>query len=503
MLFDFWNHGRTRTRCANACAGRGFSETAERKRGVSVLVCGLFNHGLHGLASLTFAIFGMAWAAVAAEPTISVEARQRYPWNGLVDLNFTITGDAGTKYDTSFTAKDMVGNTNIVMQTIRKSNGVAANAAKEQLLPGNYHWVWDTAADLPKGFKCNRVRVIGAADISAFPYSVKFNANGGTGTMANESFTYGTEKALTANAFKRTGYTFQGWATSASGAKVYNDKQSVSNLTQTSGAVVNLYAVWKARLYMVINLSSGSSSTSYPISYLDAIPDGGWANIHKTTRLILRRCEPGTFKMQGSKNVTLTKPFYIGIFEMTQKQYKLVTGSNPSRASGDMLPVEQVSWSKIKSGSSSFISKIRTRTGVSFDLPTEAQWEYACRAGTTTTYYWGNSVNGAYCWYADNANWETHPVGAKKPNAWGLYDMSGSVMEWCIDYYDSLSKLPSIDPVMTTDSSTSPYTSNQRVYRGGTVYLNADKCTSSCRAYNAQTADGDLYGFRLCLTLSN
>lgn len=185
-----------------------------------------------------------AGAALAADPGITVSARQRYPWNGLVDLHFTITGDAGTKYDTSFTAKDMVGNTNIAMRTIRKSNGVAAKAT-EQLLPGNYKWVWDTVADLPKGFKCNRVRVAGTADVSAFPYSVKFNANGGTGTMANESFTYGTAKALTANAFTRTGYTFQGWATSASGAKVYNDKQSVLNLADASGAVVNLYAVWK------------------------------------------------------------------------------------------------------------------------------------------------------------------------------------------------------------------------------------------------------------------
>ena len=144
-----------------ALIGR-FSETAERKRGVSVLVCGLFNHGLHGLASLTFAIFGMAWAAVAAEPTISVEARQRYPWNGLVDINFTITGDEGTQYETSFTAKDMVGNTNIAMQTIRKADGTVA-AAKEQLLPGTYNWVWDATADLTKDFQCNRVTVTGKA----------------------------------------------------------------------------------------------------------------------------------------------------------------------------------------------------------------------------------------------------------------------------------------------------------------------------------------------------
>ena len=212
------------------------------------------NHGIHrihGMFLLAVAALGTSLAVFAADPAITVEAQQRYPWNGLVDVHFTITGDAGTKYDASFIAKDMVCNTNIAMRTIRKADGTAA-AAMEQLLPGSYNWVWDTVADLPKGFKSNRVRVTGTANISAFPYSVKFNANGGTGTMANESFTYGTAKALTANAFTHTGYTFQGWATSASGEKVYNDKQSVSNLTQTSGAEVNLYAVWdreKVRLW--------------------------------------------------------------------------------------------------------------------------------------------------------------------------------------------------------------------------------------------------------------
>ena len=205
------------------------------------------NHGIHrihGMVLLAVAALGMSLAAFAADPAITVEARQRYPWNGLVDVRFTITGTSGTKYDTSFTAKDMVGNTNIAMRTVRKSDGTAANMTKEQLLPDTYNWVWNAAADLPDGFECERVTVAVTASITPFPYSVKFNANGGTGTMANESFTYGTAKALTANAFTRTDCTFQGWATSASGAKVYNDKQSVSNLTQTSGAVVNLYAVW-------------------------------------------------------------------------------------------------------------------------------------------------------------------------------------------------------------------------------------------------------------------
>ena len=433
----------------------------------------------------------------------NVTAKPRYPWNGLVDLRFTIIGEAGKTYDTSFTAKDMVGNTNIAMRTIRKADGTAASAT-EQLLPGTYSWVWDTVADLPKGFKCNRVRVAGTA-LYEFPYSVKFNANGGTGTMANESFTYGTAKALTANAFTREGYTFQGWATSASGAKVYNDKQSVLNLTTTSGAVVNLYAVWKSALYMVVDLSSGSSSTSYPVSYLDAVPSGGWSDTYKTTKLVLRRCEAGTFKMQNSSNVTLTKPFYIGVFEVTQRQYKQVMGGDHN-GSG---PMSSINYSTIRGssgwpssssvGSTSILGKLRSRTGLSFDLPTEAQWEYACRAGTTTTYYWGNSINGNYAWYDGNANSQIHSVGLKKPNAWGLYDMGGNLQEWCLDWYNTLTY--GTDPKGKSSPSAEPW--DGRVLRGGAWNGSSTTVSSSYRTCLNPSSTRSSDGFRLCLTLSN
>lgn len=199
---------------------------------------------------------GMTLNSAVATPAVSdISARQRYPWNGLVDLKFTITGESGMKYDTSFTAKDMVGGTNVAMKTIRKSDGTTA-AEKEKLLPGTYNWIWDAAADLPDGFKCERMTVTGTADLSAFPYTVKFNANGGTGTMANQSFTYGTAQNLKANAFTRNGYSFVGWATGANGAKVYSDKQSVNNLTTTANGTVNLYAVWKEK-YSKVQLWAG------------------------------------------------------------------------------------------------------------------------------------------------------------------------------------------------------------------------------------------------------
>ena len=335
-----------------------------------------------------------ASTVLAADPAITVSAQQRYPWNGLVDLHFTVTGTSGTKYDTSFTAKDMVGSTNITMKTIRKSNGVAA-AAKEQLLPGTYNWVWDAAADLPKGWKCDRVTVTGTADISAFPYSVKFNANGGSGTMANESFTYGTAKALTANAFTREGYTFQGWATSASGAKVYSDKQSVSNLTETSGAVVNLYAVWKSALYMVINLSSGA------VSYLDAVPSGGWSNMYKSTLMVLR-------KIPTSGNV---KEFYIGIFEITQSQWEKIGMSNNSRYKSSYYPVECISAGNVRQCA----TKLRTLTKLGyFCMPSEAQWLVAAKYG-----------GGGY----KEGNTE-YAVGSLAANSIGVYDLNGNVEEW-------------------------------------------------------------------------
>ena len=123
----------------------------------------VFNHGIHGIYGRIVSVVLLFGFGVAAEPSISVSARQRYPWNGLVDLSFTITGASGTKYDTSFTAKDMVGGTNITMKTIRKADGTAA-AEKEQLLPGSYNWVWDAESDLPDGFECERMTVTGTAE---------------------------------------------------------------------------------------------------------------------------------------------------------------------------------------------------------------------------------------------------------------------------------------------------------------------------------------------------
>ncbi len=161
--------------------------------------------------------------------------------------------------------------------------------------------------------------------------------------------------------------------------------------------------------------------------------------------------------------VRITRAFRMGQTEVTQALWRAVMGSEPPELyfpGCDQCPVERVSWNDIQD----FISRINSLTGRSFLLPTEAEWEYACRAGTTTAYSFGDdsSALGEYAWYQDNSNSQTHPVAEKRPNAWGLYDMHGNVWEWCQDYYDSgyYSRSPVDDPRNDTVSS-------YRVVRGG------------------------------------
>jgi formylglycine-generating enzyme required for sulfatase activity len=140
--------------------------------------------------------------------------------------------------------------------------------------------------------------------------------------------------------------------------------------------------------------------------------------------------------------VNISKAFYMGKYEVTQKQWRDVMGNNPSSFEGDNLPVETVSWNEVQE----FIKKLNEKEGSNkYRLPTEAEWEYAARAGTTTPHFFGNNESklGDYAWYDSNSYRVTHDVGQKKPNPWGLYDMYGNVLEWVQDkWHDNYSGAP-------------------------------------------------------------
>ncbi|HET6249514.1 MAG TPA: formylglycine-generating enzyme family protein [Tepidisphaeraceae bacterium] len=198
-------------------------------------------------------------------------------------------------------------------------------------------------------------------------------------------------------------------------------------------------------------------------------------------------------------HVVLARGFWIGKFSVTQRQYHAVMGENPSEFKGEgLLPVERVSWDDAVK----FCRKLSDTTGRKFRLPTEAEWEYACRAGTETEYNTGNgeaslAAAGWYGYDAGNSGEKTHPVGQKKPNAWGLYDMHGNVAEWCEDAYDA-------DYYHRPDAGRDPRgpkptPAAPRVIRGGSWFSYASECRSASR--NAWKPDFRNYalGFRVCM----
>lgn len=210
----------------------------------------------------------------------------------------------------------------------------------------------------------------------------------------------------------------------------------------------------------------------------------------------------GTFRMgatseQGSEisdekpvhSVTLSG-YYIGKTEVTQALWQAVMGSNPSYFEGDDLPVEQVSWDDCQE----FIRKLNSMTGQNFRLPTEAEWEFACRGGNNSRgyKYSGSNYIDNVAWYDGNSGDKTHPVATKSPNELGIYDMSGNVWEWCADWYGDYSSGRQTNPK-------GPYDGSFRVNRGGCWFNYARNCRSSIRCDDYPTYRDDILGLRLAL----
>ena len=189
--------------------------------------------------------------------------------------------------------------------------------------------------------------------------------------------------------------------------------------------------------------------------------------------------------------VRITEPFYLAIHEVTQEQYERVVGENPSRFKGPTRPVEHVSWDD-----ATRFCEILSEMDEAYDyrLPTEAEWEYACRAGTSTRYSSGDQSDPACAWSGDNSDRQTHPVGEKRPNAWGLYDMHGNVWEWCKDRYDT-----SYYGNSPLDDPTGPTTGSSRVGRGGGWIGDGGGCRSASRLQLGPDGRFGHVGFRVVL----
>lgn len=313
---------------------------------------------------------------------------------------------------------------------------------------------------------------------------------------------------------------------SFTGAGTWLDVIQAVQGSVVTGMVPMCYRVVATRgLYMVADLSGGMNAVSYPVTYyrtLDDVPGGAGSEAYKTTSLLLRLIPRGVFTMGSPTNelgrftnetphqVTLTQDFYIGVFPVTQRQWERVMGTWPSWYNNtsyrDTRPVEQVNYDAIRGRNAgagwpangnldadSFMGRLRARTGKAFDLPTESQWEYAGRAGTTTALNSGYNLTntlsdshfsevGRYAYNGGSVilphnvdtTLGTAKVGSYLPNAWGLYDIHGNVWEWCLDWHGTY-------PGTATDPGGAT-TGLYRVARGGLCYWQASWCRAAARS---------------------
>ena len=411
----------------------------------------------------------LALGTLAADPTISdVVARQRWPWSQLVDIDYVLTCDATQSVDVAITAND----------------GSATLTLPSESLSGDLCGV-----------------------------------------------SHGMRRII-----------FDPMKT------VYTNSQMLTQFSVT-------LAPTTPPVYMIVDLTKNAGAEDQ-IEYIYPGDErletyGRFTNvwfgvtndsIYATGKLVLRRVHAGTFGMGDSvsTSTTLTKEFYAGVFEVTQRQWELITGAKPSYFNNSTYyatrPVELVSYEDIRGASNSvlsvnwpvtdrtvvstnsFLGKLRAKTGLTdFDLPTEAQWECLCRAGTQTYYSDGlptpgnttsnlqMDVLGRYQYNGGLIGGVTGPdrgcgatngtavVGSYQANAWGLYDMHGNVWEWCLDWY--------ADPLAGGSDPAGAVSGSRRVVRGGGWYFTASYSRSAFRGLNLPSFRYDNFGFRLVRTL--
>ena len=438
---------------------------------------------VRGFFAAVAAVVLAATPLVGQGVTINLDqVKQRYPWNGLVDIDYTVTLGQDEEFGVDDAIEVLMVNKDVKPAVTNRASAFLQFAPP--LTAGRHRITWDA------------------------------NADGVTNRIAKAEF-----------------------------------------LLDIIHYTVN---------YMVIDVSEGPGAEEYHVDFINGTPQDNFnTDEYKGDKIVLRRIHPGYFiagsptdeanrmvyyktEREELHRVVLTKPFYIGVFEITQQQWLNVMGEpNPAKYQGSYRPVETVAYTRVRGGNwpttiepdaDTFMDKLLMKCKAKdadgnytipvkgFDLPTEHQWEYACRAGTTKGInltdnfdntqsasqiaqlelagrYKDNQTKGAGGFTANHTK-----VGSYAPNAWGLYDMLGNVFEWCRDWYaiNPATLQQYVDP-KGPDKSEDPGRQNRsfRVARGGSWGNTVDGCRSAVRneVFPIETNANEYHGFRLCRTL--
>ena len=465
------------------------------------------------MKKLFFAVCSLIGASLFADGTVvsvSIDSiKQRYPWNGKVDIDFTLLStdpDAWVRLEFAAVDATVTPATNLTAVSFNGASGNVFSATA-----GVYRVTWDTDIDLP------------STVIDAVEFKI-------VATAPDQLPEYERDRYVVVDLS-------QGYADGAQYPVVKMPAPPLGGFNTS---------VYKTRFMPFVKIPATTSDEWKAISggkdyYVMGSPTS----------------EPGRWgkaagKEETQHEVKLTRAFHMAIFEMTQNQYWNVIGRNPAYYKGDMRPVTSVSYNAVRGSvaegidwpttkskndpqlsdpmrvsETNFLGIIRSRTGgLMFDLPTESEWEYACRAGTTTAYYNGldpvvvNNYDAGLsqiaCYlmvdgynryhdkdgnevkdqFADPAFNFSNNVGAYQPNAWGLYDMLGNISEHCRDWYADFSADAMEDP-------TGPATGTKRLSRGGAWTYPPGYARAACRQGRAAGEANVTFGFRLALYLND